>query len=141
MILICILPRRCVSFYVFLRDRKKGNMSIGTRIRELRLQKRLKQTELGAMVGLTYVQIGRYELGKSIPASDMLSKLANALDTTADYLINDELSDAVIAAQLTDRELLKQFKEVEQFSAEDKQVVKIFIDAFITKRHIQELVK
>ena len=116
-------------------------MSIGTRIKELRTQKRLKQTELGAIVGLTYVQIGRYELGKAEPSSNMLSKLAKALDTTADYLVNDDMSDASITAQLTDRELLKQFKEVELFSPEDKQVVKIFIDAFITKRHIQELAK
>jgi len=116
-------------------------MSIGTRIRELRLQKRLKQAELGAIVGLTYVQIGRYEIGKSIPASDMLFKLAKALDTTTDYLVNDSENDPSVTAQLTDRELLKQFKEVEQFSAEDKHLVKTFIDAFITKRHIQELVK
>jgi transcriptional regulator with XRE-family HTH domain len=116
-------------------------MSIGTRIKELRTQKRLKQTELGAIVGLTYVQIGRYELGKAEPSSNMLSKLAKALDTTADYLVNDDMNDASVTAQLTDRELLKQFKEVELFSPEDKQVVKIFIDAFITKRHIQELAK
>ena len=116
-------------------------MSLGTRIRELRLQKRLKQAELGAIVGLTYVQIGRYEISKAKPSADMLSKLAKALDTTADYLVNDDVNDPTVTAQLTDRELLKQFKEVEQFSAEDKQVVKIFIDAFITKRHIQELAK
>jgi transcriptional regulator with XRE-family HTH domain len=117
-------------------------MSIGTRIRELRIQKRLKQSELAEIVGLnSYVQIGRYEIGKAKPAADMLSRLAKALDTTADYLVNDDVNDPEVTAQLTDRELLKQFKEVEQFSAEDKQVVKIFIDAFITKRHIQELVK
>ena len=117
-------------------------MSLGTRIRELRTQKRLKQSELAKIVGLnSYVQIGRYEIGKAKPAADMLSKLAKALDTTADYLVNEDVDDPAVTAQLTDRELLKQFKEVEQFSAEDKHLVKTFIDAFITKRHIQEYVK
>ena len=116
-------------------------MSIGIRIRELRNQKRLTQAELGTMVGLTYVQIGRYEIGKAEPASIMLSKLAKALDTTADYLVSDDDNDEAVAAQLTDRELLKQFKEVELLNAEDKHLVKTFIDAFITKRHIQELAK
>ena len=117
-------------------------MSLGTRIKELRTQKRLKQAELAEIVGLnSYVQIGRYEIGKAKPAADMLSKLAKALDTTTDYLVNDDVSDASITAQLTDRELLKQFKEVELFSPEDKHIVKVFIDAFITKRHIQELAK
>jgi len=117
-------------------------MSLGTRIRELRTQKRLKQSELAKIVGLnSYVQIGRYEIGKAKPAADMLSKLARALDTTTDYLVNDDLNDASVTAQLTDRELLKQFKEVELLNAEDKHLVKTFIDAFLTKRHIQEYVK
>ncbi|MFA6086051.1 helix-turn-helix domain-containing protein [Mucilaginibacter sp.] len=117
-------------------------MSLGTRIKELRIQKRLKQAELAEIVGLnSYVQIGRYKIGKAKPAADMLSRLAKALDTTTDYLVNDDVSDSSVTAQLTDRELLRQFKEVELFSPEDKQVVKIFIDAFITKRHIQELAK
>jgi transcriptional regulator with XRE-family HTH domain len=117
-------------------------MSLGTRIRELRIQKRLKQAELAEIVGLnSYVQIGRYETGKAKPAADMLSRLAKALDTTADYLVNEDMNDPAGTAQLTDRELLKQFKEVELFSPEDKHLVKTFIDAFITKRHIQELAK
>ena len=117
-------------------------MSLGTRIKELRTQKRLKQSELAEIVGLnSYVQIGRYEIGKAKPAADMLSKLAKALNTTTDYLVNDDINDASVTAQLTDRELLRQFKEVELFSPEDKHIVKVFIDAFITKRHIQELAK
>jgi transcriptional regulator with XRE-family HTH domain len=75
-------------------------MSIGIRIRELRNQKRLTQAELGTMVGLTYVQIGRYEIGKAEPASIMLSKLAKELDTTADYLVSDDDNDEAVAAQL-----------------------------------------
>lgn len=116
-------------------------MSIGTRIKELRNKKGLTQAELGAMVGLGYIQIGRYEVGRSEPTSNVLSKLAKALDTTSDYLINDGDNDEAVAAQLTDRELLKQFKEVELLNAEDKHLVKTFIDAFLTKRHIQELAK
>jgi len=117
-------------------------MSLGTRIKELRTQKRLKQSELAEIVGLnSYVQIGRYEIGKAKPAADMLSKLARALDTTTDYLVNDDVNDPTITSQLTDKELLKQFKEVELLNAEDRHIVKIFIDAFLTKRHIQELVK
>lgn len=115
-------------------------MNIGDRIKELRNQKKLTQAELGEMVGLTYIQIGRYETGKSAPSSDGVQKLAQALDTTTDFLMNGSL-DEVIAMQLTDRELLKQFKAVEMLSPEDKHLVKTFIDAFITKRHVQELAK
>ncbi|MXV17354.1 hypothetical protein [Hufsiella ginkgonis] len=49
--------------------------------------------------------------------------------------------DEAVAAQLTDKELLRLFKLVEQLSPEDKHLVKTFIDAFLTKRQIQELAK
>jgi transcriptional regulator with XRE-family HTH domain len=74
-------------------------MTIGDRIKELRTQKQLTQSTLAGMVGLTYVQIGRYETHKSTPSSDILQKLANALDTIADFLMNGSNND-VVAAQL-----------------------------------------
>jgi hypothetical protein len=40
---------------------------------------------------------------------------------------------------LSDKELLNQFKAVEQMDDKDKSVVKMLIDAFITKRKIQHL--
>lgn len=93
---------------------------------------------MAKLVGLTYIQVGRYETEKSNPSSDVLQKLAQALDTTSDYLINGA-SDEVISAQLADKELLNQFKAVEKLSQEDKHLIKTFIDAFLTKRQIQKL--
>jgi len=113
-------------------------MGIGERIKDLRTQKKLTQTDLAKMVGLTYIQIGRYETEKSNPPSDILQKLAQVLDTTSDYLMNGA-SDEVISAQLADKELLNQFKAVEKLSQEDKHLIKTFIDAFLTKRQIQKL--
>lgn len=113
-------------------------MGVGERIKELRTLKKLTQSDLAKAVGLTYIQVGRYETQKSNPSSDVLQKLANALDTTTDYLMNGS-QDEVVSAQLTDKELLKQFKAVEQLDAEDKHLVKTFIDAFLTKRQVQKL--
>ena len=113
-------------------------MGVGERIKELRTLKKLTQSELAKKVGLSYIQIGRYETQKSNPSSEVLQKLAHALDTTTDYLMNGS-QDEVVAAQLTDMELLKQFKAVEQLDAEDKHLIKTFIDAFLTKRQVQKL--
>lgn len=113
-------------------------MVVGERIKELRTQKKLTQTELAKMVGLTYIQIGRYETQKSNPSSDVLQKLASVLDTTTDYLMNGG-QDEVVATQLKDKELLNQFKAVEQLDNDDKHLIKTFIDAFLTKRQIQKL--
>jgi transcriptional regulator with XRE-family HTH domain len=113
-------------------------MGISDRIKQLRVNKNLTQTDLAKLVGLTYVQVGRYETKKSAPSSDVLQKLAYALDTTTDFLMNGSKDD-LANAQLTDRELLQQFKQVEHLNNEDKNLIKIFIDAFLTKRKIQQL--
>lgn len=113
-------------------------MHIGDRIKNLRKAQGLTQQALADLVGLTYIQIGRYETGKSSPGADVLQRIAKTLDTTTDFLMNGN-NDEAVSAQLTDKELLKQFREVEQLNSEDKHVVKTFLDAFITKRKIQKL--
>ena len=113
-------------------------MAIGERIKELRVQKKLTQTDLAKLVKLSYIQIGRYETNKSNPSADVLHRLAAALDATTDFLMKGT-EDEAVAAQLSDKELLKQFKQVEQLNQEDKHLVKTFIDAFLTKRQLQQL--
>ena len=101
-------------------------------------KQKLTQTELAGLVSLSYIQVGRYETNKSNPSADVLNRLAAALDTSTDYIMKGTQDEAV-AAQLTDKELLKQFKQVELLNQEDKHLIKTFIDAFITKRQIQQL--
>lgn len=93
-------------------------LTVGVRIKELRTQKKLNQPELARIIGLTYIQIGRYETGKSNPSADVLNRLAQALDTTTDFLMKGT-EDEEVAAQLSDKELLKQLRQVEQLNAED----------------------
>jgi len=50
-----------------------------------------------------------------------------------------ETKDDAVAAQLTDKELLKQFKQVEQLNPDDKNLIKTFIDTFLTKRQLLKL--
>ena len=80
-------------------------MAIGERIKELRVQKKLTQTDLAKLVKLTYIQIGRYEANKSNPSADVLQRLAHALDTTTDFLMKGTEDEAVAAQLLTKRQL------------------------------------
>lgn len=113
-------------------------MNVGDRIKELRTQKKLTQGQLAKMVGLTYVQIGRYEKAKSNPSSDVLQRLAEALDTSSDFLMNGT-SQQIAAGKITDRDLLGLFQAVDQLDDKDKDMVKTFLDALITKRKVQRL--
>lgn len=110
------------------------------RLRELRKQKNLSQTELGQLAELHYTHIGRFERGASRPGGDTLKRLADALGVSSDYLLEGAVDEAA-KAKFADRELLKQFQEVEQLPDEDKVVVKKLLDAFLMKKHIQALTR
>lgn len=110
------------------------------RLRELRKHKNLSQTELGQLAGLHYTHIGRFERGSSRPGGDTLKRVADALGVTSDYLLGGAVN-AVAKARFEDRELLKQFQDVEQLSDEDKFVVKKLLDAFLIKKQLQALAR
>lgn len=112
---------------------------LGGRIMQLRKEKGLSQTDLANQVGVSYAQIGRYETKGTQPSADILKKLADALNTTSDFLMNGNKDDKAVAT-LNDNELLKQFKEVDKMSPEDQDTIKKLIDAFITKAKIKQLV-
>jgi len=110
------------------------------RLRTLRKARDLSQTQLGEKAGLHYTHIGRFERGTSRPGGDTLKRLADALDTTSDYLLQGA-SDEAAAARVTDRDLLRQFQAVEHLPDADKQVVKTLLDAFITRRQIENIIR
>ncbi|MFP1757135.1 helix-turn-helix domain-containing protein [Lonsdalea quercina] len=52
------------------------------RLRDLRRQKGLSQSELGRLADLHDTHIGHFERGTSRPGGDTLKRLADALDVT-----------------------------------------------------------
>ncbi len=114
-------------------------MGFAQRLKKARTDKGLSQTDLAKLVGIHYTQIGRYEKKGAQPSADILSKLANSLGVSSDFLTNGT-SDDLAENSLTDKELLNQFKAIEKMPEQDKDVVKTLIDAFITKGKLKQLV-
>ena len=59
----------------------------GTRMRQARERLGLSQDELAVATGRKQQEIGRWETGKIEPSTTALSDLADALETTTDYLL------------------------------------------------------
>jgi hypothetical protein len=72
------------------------------------------------------------------PSTELLDRIAMALEVSPDFLMNSTSED-LADSSLTDKELLNQFKMIEKMTEEKKSVVKIFLDAFITKDKIKQL--
>ncbi len=113
-------------------------MSFAQRLKKARTDKGLSQTDLANQVGIHYTQIGRYETKGAQPSAEVLSKMANALEVSSDFLTNGT-SDDLADSSLTDKELLNQFKQIEKMPEAKRSVVKEFLDAFITKDKLRKL--
>ncbi|MCR4944659.1 MAG: helix-turn-helix domain-containing protein [Clostridium sp.] len=66
--------------------------TIGEKILALRENLNMKQKELADLVGITEATLSRYENDKRQPRGEIVPKLAKALNVTADYLLDNEIS-------------------------------------------------
>jgi transcriptional regulator with XRE-family HTH domain len=103
---------------------------LGDRILQLRKAKNWSQTELAQQVGVSYAQIGRYETKNAQPPAEVLKKIANALDSTIDFLMNGNANDKANDS-LKDAEVIRYFKEVDALPKEDKSALIRVIAGFI----------
>jgi transcriptional regulator with XRE-family HTH domain len=113
---------------------KKG---LPQRLAEARKNKGLSQQELATAAAVHYTNIGRYERGEANPSTDILNRIAKALEASPDFLMNGTLQDKSADA-IEDEELLLQFRKIEKLPSDKKKIVKELIDAFIFKADLQK---
>lgn len=119
-------------------DSKATAADFAARLKGLRMAKGLTQREFSKSVGVHHVHYNRYEKGAALPSTETISKLAEGLGVSVDYLLEGKKEDAAVA-RLADRDLLKMFEEVEKFSTAEKEHVKFFLDSAIAKKKLQQL--
>ena len=66
------------------------DVKIGSRIKTLREQQGLTQTDLADKIGVNRSSIGKFESDKNLPSLATTIKLANALHCTIDYLLTGQ---------------------------------------------------
>jgi transcriptional regulator with XRE-family HTH domain len=114
--------------------------TLGERIQALRKQHNLTQLDLATKVKISLTQMVRYEANKVQPPADVLKKISDVLNASIDFLVNGD-KDGRFKNSLKDIELMNQFKAVEAMNDKDRAIVKELIDAFVTKRQLQKMVK
>ena len=70
---------------------KEGN-SLGQRINELLRKYDKSQRNFAKDIGISEVSLSRYISGERLPSVDILTKIANGLYTTPNYLLGFELN-------------------------------------------------
>jgi len=106
-------------------------------LKEGRKNKGLSQQALAKLADVHYTNLGKYERGDAKPSADTLNRIAQVLEVSPDFLMNGTLEDKATGS-ISDQELLSQFKKIEGFPQDKKQVVIELIDAFILKTNLQK---
>ncbi len=97
---------------------KDVTMPLGEKIRQLRSERGWSQGELAARLGGDPGQISRYETGKISPSIDVVVKLAEAFDVSADYLLIDGATRRPLRAPV---DLLgERLAQLDQLTPEDR---------------------
>lgn len=116
---------------------KEKNPVFAERLRTLRKKSGYSQKEFAEVINLHQVQYGRYERGDSKPYAETLTKIADALGVSTDYLLEGQEEDAIVA-NLEDKDLLRLFQEIEGFTELEKEHVKFVLESIVkNKKHKQ----
>lgn len=97
-------------------------MTFGERLNYARKQKKMRQSDLGKLVGTSGDIIGKYERGENMPSIEVAAKMADALSVTLDYLVKDGEYEQL------DTSTLVRLKEIERLPSELKDKLYFFID-------------
>lgn len=109
--------------------------TFGDRLRSLRIEKGLKQEELGKIFNMTKSRISQYETGKHESDDDTKKIFADYFKVSLDYLMGrtdirepEALSlDEELQQLLSDPDTLVAFKDFKNLSDTDKQEIINFI--------------
>lgn len=105
-------------------------MKFPERLATLRKARGLTQLTLSDQVGVTALQVHRYESGTSQPTLDVIRRLAIALGVSSDMLVFDEEERGPSDA------LRYQFETISRMSAHEQEVVRELLDALIVKNQV-----
>ena len=86
-------------------------MNAGSRIKNLRKNKNLSQTELAQLMGLTSGAMSAIEVGKNHPTAELLIKLSDFFNVSTDYLLKGVESERTISE--SEQEILEVLRKDE----------------------------
>jgi transcriptional regulator with XRE-family HTH domain len=109
---------------------KKPKTFFGDKLKTLRLQKGLTQTELGDRVGLSRRMIVHYEKHATRPPADKVMALASALGLPVSELVKANSPTTVTSDE---HKFARKLEKARKLPQSDKQIVSTMIDSLLKK--------
>ena len=113
---------------------------IGQTIRDLRKLKKMSQSELAKVVGVSQTTVTAWETGKAEPSSSAISSLADYFNVTTDYLLGrpEKKDDNAHTADIED--LDKMMDNARSFGGKkmtenDREIIKAYLKGFYDNKN------
>lgn len=108
-------------------------MSLGSRIIDLRKQKKWSRDELGKIIGTSGAMIGKYERNEMTPSVEIAKKIAEALEVSLDYLVGST------SFVVKDKQMLKRLQDINNLPDKERDCLITTIDHFIKASKINQM--
>jgi len=112
-------------------------MPIGERMKLLRKERQWSQGDLAERIGADARQISRYENGRILPSVEVLARIADAFDVSADYLMFPDAPRRPL--RVSDPGLAQRLADLTELAPDDRQSLLHVLDAFLTRKRLQDL--
>jgi transcriptional regulator with XRE-family HTH domain len=113
-------------------------MELGEKIKTLRKQHGLSQEDLAAQVEINPTHLSRLENGRYQPSIEVLRKLAEVLEVSADYLLSGE-GEEPAEVQIRNKPLAERVRLIDSLDEADQQALIQVIDSMLTKHRMRQL--
>ena len=78
---------------------------IADRIKSLREQQHITQSDLAKQLGITRSSVNAWEMGISVPSTQYIVELAHIFNVSTDYLLGVNTTSTVSVAGLSDKDI------------------------------------
>lgn len=113
-------------------------MKLADKIKKIRKEKKISQAELAEIAGINPNHLSRLETDKFSPTIPVLKKMANALEVSIDYLLDEETED-IPDVKIENKSLLDKVRLIDTLDEEDQQAITRIIDSMLTKQKMRTL--
>jgi transcriptional regulator with XRE-family HTH domain len=111
--------------------------SFGDNLKKIRAAKNISQGELAELIGMHSTHISRYERDLTQPTLEVIKKIADSLNVSADYLIYGTQEEQA-ENKIKDAVLLTMFTRVQTLDKSDITCIKSMLSAYILKTDLQQ---
>ena len=124
-----------LCYHLDLQVKKDLTMKLGDKIKKMRKDRKWSQAELAEKLNIHVTHVSRIETERFTPSLDLLKKLSEVFEVTADYLVFEDMEN-VGPINLKDKSLYEKMKLVDELDEKDRSVIHGVIDAFLVKKQM-----